>query len=102
MNISSARIPVTPSVFPRRISLLPPGSNYRLLLKQITYTTSVRIFSAGTIVSARGFYGFPSRKGTQQHTQQRRLADFGSEPSDSNYYRRPPMHITFSSYLCFP
>ena len=51
----------------------------------MTHTTRVRILAARPIVPARDLDRFPAGERFEQLTQQRRLPNFGSEPTNTDY-----------------
>jgi hypothetical protein len=51
----------------------------------MTHTTRVRILAARAIVPARDLDRFPAGERFEQLTQQRRLPNFGSEPTNTDY-----------------
>src|SRR5687768_10902763 len=77
MHIRRTRVPVTSRVFALLVCLFSSRTNQRFFAEQMTDATRVRIFSARSIMTARGLDRLPTRKRTQQFTHQRRLANVG-------------------------
>src|SRR5882724_4409425 len=85
MNVGCARIPVSTGVFAGLVSLLSTRTDQRLVRQEMAHATGFGIFAARTIVSTRGLDRLPARKRFEQLTDERRLADIGSETANTNY-----------------